>query len=308
MTLLATLVPLLVIAVIVALVLLVQLTPASLAASVERLARRVNLALDDDVRDEVMRFQRRRVVASALGALAAAGVVLVLVPTDSSLRSGAIVLGVFGGVAMGVAVAALLHARRAHRDAADRAAPSAGRLTPVHIADLVPSGERRGMPIALAVGAVLVLVILLGLGLTDQLDQLDPTAMAVAFGLLALAATSTLLWWALGTRIARWRPIGGGTQALAWSDALRSLTLRDMIALPLTAAIYAPLVLLGELISLAEPPVAIIAGAGLGLLALVVLVVSIVAAALQASPASPRNPAQHYQRRLWPELAHGGAR
>ena len=316
MTLFASLVPLLVVAVVVALVLLVQLTPASLAASVERLARRVNLALDDDVRDEVVAFQRRRIVASALGALAVSGMVLVLVPTESSLRSGAIVLGVFGGVAMGVAVAALLHARRARRDtergaehgASSPTRPTTGRLTPVELVDLVPPGERRGMPIALGVAAGLVLVMVLAMVVIGSPDQLDPVVLAGSVGLLLLAAVSTAAWWAIGGRIARSRPIGGGTQALAWSDALRSVTLRDMVALPLTAAIYSPLLLLSHLLTAAEPPVSTIAGAAMGLLALAAVAGAIVAAVVFEAGPPERRPSRHYQRRLWPELVEGGAR
>lgn len=308
MTLFASLVPLLVVAVLLTIVLLVQLSPSSLAASVERLARRVNLALDDDVRAEVVRFQRRRTLSSVLGALAGAGLAFLLVPADWYLRSAVIVLGAFGGVAVGVAVAALRHARRAHRDAEGQTALSAGRLTPVEVADLVPPGERRGMPVAVAVSAGMLLLLLGALALAGQLDALTASTVGGGITLLALAGVSTALWRVAAERIARSRPVTGGTQALAWSDALRSVTLRDMIALPLTAAIYAPLVPLTELITRAEPPLSTIAGAALGLTALAAVAVAIVTAAMFEAGPEHRRSSRHYQRRLWPELADGGAR
>lgn len=285
-------------------VLAVQLRPRALAASVERLARRVNLALDDEIRAEVALFQRRRLLASGVGSALGVVTAFALSPADSPVRSSAIVLGVFGGVAVGVGLAALLHARRASR----ASAPVAGRLTPIEIDDLVPASERRGMRIAVIVAAGIVLTTNGVLALVDELGAVDPLVTVATTGFLGLAVIGVGAWEGAAPRIARLRPVGGGQQALAWSDALRSLTLRDMVTAPLTAALYAPLTLLGELVSRADGLLGAIAGAALGAVAIAFAVAVIVMGVVDSAPGSRRNPAQHYQRRLWPELANGGSR
>ncbi len=304
----ASLAPLLFIAPVLVIALAVQARPRGLAASVERLARRVNLALDDDVRGEVMTFQRRRVLASGVGAIAGLAVALALAPADSPARGAALVLCIFGGGAVGVAAAALGHARRATGAAREATAGRAvtGRLLPVAIDDLVPAGERIGMRIALAVGGALSLGAIGAVAALEGLEAIDPRVLAGAAVFLGIGVVSAAAWEAVAGRIASSRPIAGGAQALAWSDALRSQTLRDMVVLPLTAALYAPLTLLTEIVLAAPAPLDSALGAALGLLALAAFIAAIVVAVLQSSPGSPRNPAQHYQRRLWPELAGGG--
>lgn len=302
------LVPLLFIAPVLVIALVVQARPRALAASVERLARRVNLALDDDVRGEVTAFQRRRLLASGLGAIAGLAVALALAPVESPARGAALVLGVFGGGAVGVAAAALRHARRATGVA--RAATGeravAGRLLPVAIDDLVPAGERLGMRIALVVAGALSLGMTGALAALGGLDSIDPRVLAGVAVFLGIGVITAVAWEAVASRIASSRPIAGGAQALAWSDALRSQTLRDMVVVPLTAALYAPLTLLTEIALAAPAPLDSALGAALGLLALATFIVVILLVLVQSSPSSPRNPAQHYQRRLWPELAGGG--
>lgn len=285
-------------------VLAVQLRPRALAASVERLARRVNLALDDEIRAEVELFQRRRLLASGVGSALGAVAAFALSPADSPVRTSAVVLGVFGGVAVGVGFAALAHARRARRVSA----PVTGRLTPIEIDDLVPAAERRGMRIAVIVAAAIVLTTNGVLALVDELGAVDPAIHVATVGFLGLAVIGVGAWEGAAPRIARLRPVGGGQQALAWSDALRSLTLRDMVTAPLTAALYAPLTLLGELVSRADGRLGAIAGAALGAVAIAFAVAVIVMGVVDSAPGSRRNPAQHYQRRLWPELANGGSR
>ena len=247
-----SLIPLLIVMSLFLAVIALQARTASIAASVERLARRVNLALDDGVRAEVEAFQRRRVLASGVGATAGVATAFALAPADSSVRGAMLVLGAFGGVAVGVAAAALVHAR-----------------------DL------------------------------DSVDRGASTGVALFLGIGVVSAAA---WEVVARRIATSRPIAGGTQALAWSDALRSQTLRDMIALPLMAALYAPITMLAELALSAPPPFDAAIGGALGLLALATLLGVGVLAIVQSAPGSTRNPAQHYQRRLWPELAAGGAR
>lgn len=299
-----SLIPLLIVMSLFLAVIALQARTASIAASVERLARRVNLALDDGVRAEVEAFQRRRVLASGVGATAGVATAFALAPADSSVRGAMLVLGAFGGVAVGVAAAALVHARRSTANAG----PVTGRLLPVAIDDLVPVGERYGMRIALVVAAVVSLAASGALAALGDLDSVDRGASTGVALFLGIGVVSAAAWEVVARRIATSRPIAGGTQALAWSDALRSQTLRDMIALPLMAALYAPITMLAELALSAPPPFDAAIGGALGLLALATLLGVGVLAIVQSAPGSTRNPAQHYQRRLWPELAAGGAR
>ena len=275
-------------------------TRSAIAASAERLARRVNLELDDAVRPQVERFQRRRMLGTGLGAALGGAAGVLLAPDGDSITVYAIMIGVFGGTAIGAALAALVHLR----PAAPRDGASVARLAPVQIDDLVPRSERFGMRYT-AVAATAVT--LTALAVLTSVDALAPTAQTVtvaAIVLLIIGIMSVVTWELLAGRIARSRPVSGDVQALAWSDALRSLTLRDMVAFPLTACLYGPLALLtattvGAVDSLART----VTGFALGGIVLVAAVIAIVLAIAALNPSSGRHPAQHYQRQLWPEIA-----
>lgn len=120
----------------------------------------------------------------------------------------------------------------------------------------------------------------------------------------AIAGVATFGAWALvAPAIARSRPIAGDASTLAWSDALRAESIRDLLLLPATAALFS---LVGTV------PAAIVAftadtraAADVGLTASVLIpaAMMIVLVAMQLSSQT----SSHYQRRLWPELANAEA-
>ncbi len=286
-------------------------TRSAVAASAERLARRVNLRLDDAVRPQVERFERRRQAGSAVGAALGATTALLLMPEGSDIVAFLVMIGVFGGVTVGVALAALGHLRRARSAPAAGATgasaspvASTGRLSPVDVDDLVPRGERYGLRYS-AVGAAAVtlaaLAVLLPIG--GLMPESEPTVIA-SLALLAIGIAAVIGWELAARRIARIRPVSGDVQALAWSDALRSLTLRDMVAFPLAACLYGPLtLLLATNIGAIDSMTRSIVGFLLSGIVIVAAIIAVTLAIMDASPTSGRSPAQHYQRRLWPEIA-----
>ncbi len=168
----------------------------------------------------------------------------------------------------------------------------------------MPRGERYGLRYT-AVGAAAVtltaLAVLLPAG--GLVPEAEPTVIA-SLALLAIGIAAVIGWELVARRIARTRPVSGDVQALAWSDALRSLTLRDMVAFPLATCLYGPLTLLlatniGALDSMTRSLV----GVALSGIVVVAAIVAATLAIVQANPTSGRSPAQHYQRRLWPEIA-----
>ena len=306
--------PLLVILPVLSVVAAITASSSAVAARTERLARRVNLRLDDDVRPKVLRFERRRQLGGWVGASAGAIVAALLAPGGPPVGSFAVVIGMLGGAAVGTALAALVQVRRLHPAATASATAGAregatagtstGRLTPVGIDDLVPRFERYGMRYTAAIATAITVIALGFLAAGDALVPEAGRTVAASLVFLALSVIAVLAWELAARRIVRRRPVGGATPALAWSDALRSVTLRDMIALPLIACLYGPFTLLtatgvGTVDSLAHFIVAFTLGA--------IVVFSLIAVAIALvviySPGTGRHPAQHYQRRLWPAIA-----
>ncbi|WAB84609.1 hypothetical protein OVN20_03310 [Microcella daejeonensis] len=277
-------------------------TRSAVAASAERLARRVNLRLDDAVRPQVELFERRRQLGSGVGAAFGAATALLLVPEDSGIVAFLVMIGLFGGVTVGVALAALGHLRGAR--SATSTVASAGRLSPVDVDDLVPRGERYGLRYT-AVGAAAVTLTALAVLLPARglVPEAEPTVIA-SLALLAIGIAAVIGWELVARRIARTRPVSGDVQALAWSDALRSLTLRDMVAFPLATCLYGPLtLLLATNIGALDSMTRLLDGVALSGIVVVAAIIAATLAIMQANPTSGRSPAQHYQRRLWPAIA-----
>lgn len=272
-------------------VLVVVRTRTGRAQLLHGTARRSELRLPPGERAEVVaRRLGHRTTAGALGmSLALLGPALLL-PGD--LVVGRLELGVplllgagFLGAAVGTAAHTLLLARRPAT-----AGPRVARPRDVSLADYVSPLERWSTVVAVSLAPVLAAVALLvprvpgasepDLGLVLTAAVLPPLALAAALVVCRLVlalpqpATSSL--------------------ELAWDDALRSQSLRDVLTVPLYAGLMGTVLLAAHtamslpdrLASLAVPVVVLGAMLLLGLLLVVTLA---------------SRPWRHARRRLWPD-------
>jgi hypothetical protein len=274
--------------------LLLHLIPAYRAYSARRFGRAVWLAMPTgELLASVERRVVRRDVAGPLGGLFALAIIVAglsavgVSPDDDFAATWVLVGGFFVGIAVGSAANALT----------DRSGPPAGavnyaRAEAVRLSDYVAPIERQGAR-GVVVASVVVGGILSVLSATDDqtgLTGLSGALVVVAFGVVALVLFE------LGARrlLARGRPAGSPTE-LAWDDALRSSSLRDLVTAPLALGFYSLLVLGGEL---ANGYTGQAATAGMALLIGIVVVGF---AALVVTLIT--RPQRYYLRRLWPELA-----
>lgn len=274
-----------------ALVAALSVPRSSAASPVRSFARSVNLAVTADAERSVLRRVQARSLSFA-GGLVLAAIVLMglgLASVEPGMTTGIVtVLVLYGSVALCVAVSA-----GAGRPWVPDGTPRMARVGAARIQDYVPGFELVGARVLSGIAVLLC------------------AASAVAAGANGLGAVAA--WWAGYTviviaiaaawelnarRVLRRSVPAGSTQQLAWNDALRASVLRDTITLPLTAGFFgafaAPLHVLTEL------PVPSWIASGVG----GVMFLLAIGAALVVIPiAVLAKPGQHYQRRLWPELA-----
>ena len=258
-----------------------------------RLAERVNLAVPEHLEVELLRHIARRGRAWTIGfgaTFLSVYLPLSLILPDATLRQGVVpVFMAFAGGSVAAAVTALVDRRRG-----TFGAPSVGRLRGPAVSDLVPARLVRIATVIVVVSAVLAAVAMLP---PDDVFAETPSASAA----LALVGIATLTAWWWGSRaLAHRRPITGDATTLAWSDALRAESIRDLLLLPATAAMFSMIdTVPAALLALAGDDgtarsIAINVSFFMPLAALIPLVI------VQSSKWTSR----HYQRRLWPELAH----
>jgi hypothetical protein len=118
------------------------------------------------------------------------------------------------------------------------------------------------------------------------------TTIGAVLGLVALAAAEIG-----GRRLLDAAQAAGSDLELAWSDAIRARTLRDVVTVPIAVGTYATIGVLRSLrLETLDPP-DLLGKAATGLFALVV----VAGAAVFAWSLSTR-PHRHFRRRLWPDL------
>ena len=258
-----------------------------------RLAERVNLSVPEHLEVELQRHITRRGRASTIGVGATflfVSLPLVLILPDATLLQGVVPVAIaFAGGSLTTAVTALNDRRRG-----TFGAPSVGRLRGPAVSDLVPARLVRMAAVIVVVSAVLATVAMLP---PNDVFAETPSASAA----LALVGIATLTAWWWGSRaLAHRRPMAGDATTLAWSDALRAESIRDLLLLPATAA----------MLSMVDTvPAALVALAGddgaarsiaINVSFFVPLAVLIPLVIVQCSYWTSR----HYQRHLWPELTH----
>lgn len=269
--------------------------PSRGRAMAERFALQVGLALDED---RVPALGRRLLVRERLresGGLV--GVVLGGVLAWALESTGAIdplgagwllAAGLFGGVAGGIAVAGLLPT------ALPEGSPRMARTRSVGLDDYISPIEQLG-PRALAFAAGLLAILSLaaqvlgdGRGTGMWLTAVITGGLTVFFIVLGEAAGRLI--------IARGRPAPSEAD-LAWDDALRSTSYRDLMTAPLylgTQAVLSGILTVAEALAPLEAQ-PYLASVTFGVVMTGFIVVIVVAARI--------DPARHYLRRLWPELA-----
>lgn len=275
---------------------------AARTRAAHQLARKVDLALDPPMEAAVAaRLGRRLQVGALAGAVGVWVTLAVLAPVGATSPAGYgplfVVAGYFVGHAAGFWLVAWYETHRP--------VPPGPRLarasSPTHD-DYVARYERWGAWGAAVFATLLALAVLVA----DRTGALD--LGVVPWGLVV--ATATLPWVAIvadevvARRLLDRRQVAGSQLELAWDDALRAQTLRDMVLVPIVAGVYLPIALLGRLGEAAEGgwPANPVVGLTSGLV-LAIFVAGFVLAMISVA----RGPERHFRTRLWGEAAEAGA-
>lgn len=272
--------------------------PAGRTTAVRAYTRRVDLALDESVEPVVAaRLAQRERVGVVLGAvvgLAALAWIALgsVVSAEDPYAVLVVALAFFLGHAVGYGAVAWNESRRPAPTGTTRIA----RATAPTQDDYVPPIERRGARVA----AALSVLVALGLVVVDAAGVLDlgtlPWGLVVAA--VVLPPVTVVLHEVFAARLLEQRQVATTTLELAWDDALRSRTLRDMVTVAIVTGCYGPIALLavvGDGLEggwPANPAVGVVTGA-VFLLGGVMVVTALVAAA--------GNPHRHFRKRLWPD-------
>lgn len=270
----------------------------SVAARLTRdFARKVDLGMDDAVEELVTARLARRERAGALGGLivglgAAAVVATTTGPAPGDFyRLAAVFLSFLVGHALGYGVVAW-------RESVRRpvVGPRLARATAPTHGDYVARHERIGSWVTAGIAGVVGV----GLLIADRADALDgaiPVGLAVVA--VVVPPVTVLADELLARRLLARPQVAASQTELAWDDALRARTLRDMVSVPLVTGYMALAALIGGVGEgleggwPANAAVGWVSGAFLVLLAggLVMMVVSLVV-----------GPEQHFRRSLWPNV------
>jgi hypothetical protein len=268
-------------------------------------ARQVNLALTPEVRPLVIERIVARERAHLVGTIAGivVGFVLILVlpttvrrhlATDLLFFPPPLLFAVFGlilGVTVAPVATAAMSLRRRNGTRIARA------ITP-SIDDYVPRSEI--WPAAAAAACVAV-TLSVGVALVGSHGSTDRGPLLLShgamFGYVALAAL--LIGKLLSRRILQTGQVAASGQELAWDDALRASTLRDLSSRPQLLAAIAQIQLAQSIGDRLDLPALASLTIEMGILgsALVFLLLGL---AGQAT-----TPSQHYWRRLWAQPSTG---
>lgn len=212
--------------------LLLRSRRGSLERRLQRMSSQVALPVPDHLEDELLRHIARRGRAWLMGNAAAFLTVIVLlfafrIEVTASLGIVIVIIGFTGGAAASVCVA-LIDRRRG-----SFGATSVGRLGGPTVYDLVPSRP------AVATGVFAVMALAISGAIVANLGAIGGSVDGPSVAAIMLAIGSVLglvSWWFASRAIARSRPITGDATTLAWSDALRAESIRDLLVLPFVSA------------------------------------------------------------------------
>lgn len=256
-----------------------------------RLSDAVGLGVPLHLEEELLRHIRRRRLAWTLGM--SAGVLGVMLPVSLFSPEGLGALGAGGGaIGFCTGAAAFIAVTLIDRRRTSLGTPAVARIDRAALTDFV--APRLVATAVIAVGAALLAAVLL-----LPFDSLDSDAVPLA----VIAAVGLAAWFVVARAIAGRRPISGDTATLAWSDALRAVSLRDLLALPALSALLALISSVPMLSRAAFPGESDVAASVAGTGSYAALAVGLVIALLWFS----RRTARHYRRRLWPEFTEGRA-
>jgi len=268
--------------------LVVILATSRLATSVRNLGRAVGLAVPEALEAKLgsrIRGSRLTFTLGSLVGLAVTTAALVLSGAPSDDENPALIWLLAGGVVAGGSLASAIYALTAkpvlpegERIARSGAVTLNDYLDPV---DLV--GAR------LAVGAG---ILSLGVALL-----VVPETVSAAAALIVVLAAVSLVFFEIAIRRILDRPQpAGSTAELAWDDALRGLSMRNIASAPMSFGVWGGLaVLLNVWLDGTSPLASGFAGGA----ALVLFLATFAAAAWSIATKPP----QRYLRRLWPDVA-----
>ena len=276
--------------------------PASRTRAAHVYARKIDLALDDRTEPAVAARLALRERVGAVGALLGCWIVAgwLYVGTEALERSSyapmLVVLGFFGGHAAGYGVVAWYESTRPVSSGAPRIARAS---TPTH-GDYVARRERYGAWVMAGASVLLGLVVVVA----DLRGRVELDALPWSLVTLAIVGppVAVVVYELLAGRLLRQRQVARTQLELAWDDALRARTLRDMVTVSLVVGCYAPAPLIGAVGDQLEggwpanPAVGVVA-ALLPLLFVGLVVMATISYAL--------NPARHFRRQLWPMASDG---
>lgn len=276
------------------------LIPAFRRYAVVQTGNSVGLAVPPHLEPALRRRFVGRLTASLLGATLGLAVAVValqsgLVPSAESTDVAEFWL-VFGGFFTGASVAVAIYALAAKpaRPEGERYARSGA----VDLRDYLAPVDRLGARGAVALGVVTLLAAtaVSAAGLTSSNAALSVGGLIVVAGVVALALSE----FASRRILERPQPAGSPSE-LAWDDALRAQSLREIVTAPLCLGSWGALAALFTLVD-ATDAVGFggivtfwVGAAGLAL----VFIALLVAAAMSIAT----KPQQHYLRRLWPDVA-----
>jgi hypothetical protein len=279
---------------------ILMLIPAFRRYAVMQTGTSVGLAIPESLEPALRRRFVGRFTASLVGAtlglaVSAAALQSGLVPSSESTDVAEFWL-VFGGFFAGASVAAAIYALVAKpaRPEGERFARSGA----VDLRDYLAPVDRLGARAAVALGVVTLVAsaAVSAAGLTSSNAALSVGGLIVVAGVVALALAE------LASRRILDRPQPAGSPAeLAWDDALRAQSLREIVTAPLCLGSWGALAVLFTLIDATDA-----VGFGgivtfwVGAIGLALVFIALFAAAAVSIATKPQ---QHYLRRLWPDVA-----
>jgi hypothetical protein len=271
---------------------------ASLEKRLMRMSHQVDLPVPDHLEDELLRHIARRGRAWAIGTVAAVLALIIPLLLAPDFTTPVIVVAltviVAGGAAASVGTA-LVDRRRS-----TFGTPTVARLSGPDVHDLVPLRPA----IATAIFALAALVVSGATVVNPSTPVGGFTDLTVAALALAVGSLLGVIGWCVAARaIARSRPITGDATTLAWSDALRAESIRDLLVLPFLSAFMSLQLGVPALTKLVDPdnPAVTQTAAAVSVYGSLAIVV------MMGLFWFDRRSAQHFKHRLWPALEHGRA-
>lgn len=278
--------------------------PGALRESARRAGLALTPAVEPVVRARLRSRGRATLVGTIIALIAGTAVAMALPPADGTFSSPLLLIVLTGfGATIGAAVAESRWALASSRERSFGARPRLARTPTPGRADYLTPFDQWCAPVLVGGGAVA----LAGAGV---LIVLNPG------GGLAPASLPTLLWpgaliWlialasgvvgrVLTTRtLQRGQPAGNDVE-LAWSDAMRSWTLRALAQTPALGAVCSVVVVLLTVSAAATDSAA---GRAISIATSVFLLVFVVALTGLTAWSALANRTPHYLIRLWPEVA-----